>query len=293
MRFGINVYQTAARYGLLEGTQQPITVDSVILSIQHIKNLGYSHYEILTDPLLKSLHRDERKILFRDLAVFNTENGLSVSVHTPFWWTDISVPDADIRNASVSQIMALMDETEVMNPTHHVIHALPRTALTKIAKAKIDSEHRQWFISEYRQTVVCSLREICKAVDASRKIAIENLQQEPDYSMLWGIAEELDLSINYDYGHQFLAEQNVYRAFEAMWPRIASIHAHNIVIEKTGIGENCTLKDHKGLGFGIINTMQIFEYLKAKAYNGLVVVEVMGEDDAADSTRFLKQHNYL
>lgn len=293
MKFGINVYQTAARYGLLEGTQQPITADSVISSIQHIKNLGYSHYEILTDPLLKSLHSDARQMLFRHLADFNKENGLSVSVHSPFWWTDISVPDADIRNAGIRQIMALIDETDVMNPTHHVIHALPRTTLTKIAKAKVDSEHRQSFIAEYRQTVVCSLREICRAVDGSRKIAIENLQQEPDFSMLWEIAEELDLSINYDYGHQFLAEQNVFKAFEAMWPRIASIHAHNIVIEKTEIGENCILKDHKGLGNGIINTLQVLEYLKEKEYNGLVVVEVMGEDDAADSTKFLLQHSYL
>ena len=293
MKFGLSVYQTAARYGLLEDTEKPITVGSFIQSIDSIKELGFSHYEILTDPLMKALKVDERRLLFEKLAEYNEKNNMSMSVHMPFWWIDISVPDQAIREASVNQLITLIKETEIMNPTHYVIHALQRVTIGQIKRTKLSYAVKNELMEDYYNTVRDSIRLISSSIDDSKKIAIENLQQESDYSKLWSLAEEFNLSINYDYGHQFLAEQNVFKGFDSMWPRIASIHAHNIIIEKTGHGEECVLKDHYALSTGIIDTSCILEYLKDKDYQGLYVVEVMRKEDAVESARFLKKHGLL
>ncbi|MDY0388419.1 MAG: cobamide remodeling phosphodiesterase CbiR [Methanolobus sp.] len=293
MKFGINVFQSGARYGYLEGTEKPIGIASYLSSIESIRKLGFTHYEVLLDPLMKALNREERCILFAKLAEFNKNHDMTSSIHMPFWWIDISVPDSAMRNTSVEQIISLTKDTQVMDPTHYVVHALQPVTPGRIAKVRLGQDLKAMFMQEYYETVKESLHAIATNVEDSKKIAIENLQQESDYTQLWKLAEELDLSINYDYGHQFLAEQNVYNGFDKMWPRISSIHAHNIYIEKTGHKEACVLKDHKGLANGIINTKEILDYLKNRHYEGLFVVEVMTTEDARNSSDFLKKHGFI
>ena len=293
MVFGINVFQTAVRMGGVENGETTITPDTYLDSIQSIADLGFHHVEILTDPLLVALDEDALAGLMNRVASVASQRALTFSVHAPFWWNDIATPSEDMRQASVAVIAKIIDITRPVNPTHFVVHALSAMVPAMIGRSKATERIKAGAFDRYLESAERSVNEIAGHLDDRRQLCVENLQHDVGHRWIPDLAAKTDTSICFDSGHSYLQSLDVSEALESCFPRMRSVHAHNVLLKKTGSGSDCRMEDHHSLRTGLIDNGRLISDLSSRGFNGHFVVEVLSHDDAIDSCSYLKELKLL
>ena len=294
MTIGINVFQTGGRMGGIEDNEGLITPESYLNSIRAIADMGFRHVELMTDPLLVALGRDELKSLIDQVALVGEERELSFSVHAPFWWIDIAAPADEIRDASVATIVNVIELTRPISPSHLVIHPLNPALPGRINKSRSMSDSfKAAALERYLADAVRSINEVAEHVTNRRMICVENMPNDTAHSLLLELAEKTDTSICFDSGHSYLHTLNVQESLDRFYPRMTAIHAHNVVLRKTGGEKDCKMQDHRSLRTGLIDNRKLLSILAERDYQGHFVVEVMRHADALDSVEFLKELNLV
>lgn len=287
MIIGASVFQTMGLMGGLEGTDQFMTRNSFLDSVNQIFDLGYQQIELPADHLLMALDQTELILLMQDLKILGEKYGAKWAVHLPFLWINGSALDDNIREGSARTHLNFIELTSVLEPTHYVLHSITDIGrLRNVAVTQIREELMQRVINSAKRTA----DELISAIGDPSRLCIENLTNV-DFQWDLRIIKELGASICLDIGHHFHRGGDVLTFLEDHLSLIKCIHAHNI-IPKISVANaaNWTLVDHAPLGEGLIDDVKIVQWLIENEYSGSFIAEVRGGlSEGVKTIKFLQE----
>ncbi|MFW5995852.1 MAG: cobamide remodeling phosphodiesterase CbiR [Halanaerobiaceae bacterium] len=293
MIFGANVYQTAARMDGIEGYKGKITVEKYVESVKQIKNLGYEQVELILDPVLYAFSEEELKKLMQKLRQLKKDYNIKYSVHFPFWWVNIAIPEPEVRKASVRVIKNCINLTAPLQPTHFVLHVFKgvfKRVNKSLAGEKVKSSSR----SRIYQYACESIEKIISELDNPDQLCIENLLNS-NLEYLINLMEEYNTSFCYDIGHKYMHDTEELSFLEEYGERIKSIHAHNIRLVQPDKNRRrfYKMEDHYSISKGAINFDRVLKILEKINYQETIIIEVKRHEDAVSSARYLAEKNLL
>lgn len=293
MIIGTNVYQTAARIGGIEGHEGKITVDNYLESVKNIVNLGYKQVELLCDPILFAMTEDELSKLMEELLKFKESLGIEYSVHLPFWWQNVAVPDKNVRKSSVKVMKDCIALTRILQPTHFVLHVF-QGIFGRITKSLAEEGVKKKATEMVYNNACESIEEILSTLDDPAQLCIENLLKS-NINYLVTLMEKYNTSFCYDIGHKYMADMDEISFLETYKDRIKAIHSHNIKLVQLDKGNPRIYKmdDHYSISEGPMDFDRVIRTLKKINYQNSLIVEVKRHEDAANSAEYLKAKGLL
>jgi sugar phosphate isomerase/epimerase len=275
----------------MEASAGLVTREQYRDSILEIAGMGFQSVELLSDPLQAAFSPEELKAVVADLVEVKKRTKLRFSVHLPFWWDTIAVPEEGLRAASMNNIIGVIRLMEALEPLHYVLHSMKNIPDRVRASQASDAVKRLAF-ERIRASAEKSVEGIVRVLPAPRFLCIENLE-DVNFELDRVLIEEFDTSICLDIGHLFITGGDRREFWERNGRRVRAIHAHNVVAEIGKQPKDWKLSDHRGLSKGLIDYREVLDWLAAEKYEGSFVVEVLKREDALSSIDFLKSRKLL
>ena len=188
----------------------------------------------------------------QELKQIANENGLTYTVHLP---TDLKFGDA----VSYDKIRRALASVEILEPFAYVTHLDGKNFLSDTAPASI---------ARWQQEAERALLELCAWVGDTSRVCVENVEGwSPDYFA--GILAETNIKRCVDVGHFWVQSRDPLPHLTENLYRTRVIHLHGV-----------NGRDHASLKF--VADAQLFPIVRAlleQNYDGVVTLEVFGEDD--------------
>lgn len=286
MIVGANTYSTIARLGGMEGIEGYIDISSYLNHINKIIEEGFHYIEIFSDPLLTVFNRYQMEELTKYLFEYKKTYNVAYSLHLPFWWGDIGSFNEYVREGTVQTITELIEYTRILEPAHYVVHTL------NSIPARIQNSHSTNYVKQENTKKLLvqtekSLRSILSLIDQSEKLCVENLY-EADFALNTVLMETLNMGICFDIGHLAMRNEDIFEFLDKYLPKIKVIHAHNVVPEINRNRQEWALVDHLSVDQGIVNYLDIIQYLDRFDFQGVFLIEVRAEKFAKSSFQYLE-----
>ena len=250
----------------------------IITGIQH----GITHYEITCDMnwmLFDSLD----KITIKKLFDLKEKYDLSYSVHLPFRSIELAFPDEKVSDAYCSLVSDYAIKLKILDPEAYVLHPTANTIqkFVKLPKGSVIMDR----ILDITKNAIEKV--ITKSGVKAELFALENLKF-PFYE-LKEIIVQTGVSVCMDAGH-IISEKadslDISGFLDEFYERIIEIHLHDGYNRNTELGRKSSA--HLALGQGDIDYIALMEELKAREYDGIIILETEFED-ALQSYEKIKQ----
>ncbi len=250
--------------------------------VEDIAQLGVDVVEINTGILLTQPQ------WFTDVTVDGllekkAQYGLEFSLHLPFHYIHVSNPIEAMREASVRAIADIAARTEPIDPIHYVLHLTNGEARKVVQSTRHSDEAKQRYLQRLTDQAKRSVRSMKQFLDG-RRICIENLQHIEPPLPCEDVIGELGTSMCYDVGHAIKAGLDPVEYFLKNEDVIQHMHFHDVVADEEG-----NLTDHQALGMGIVDAERFVGALRARAYQGTMLLEVDSPALVRQSVQYLKQ----
>jgi sugar phosphate isomerase/epimerase len=203
----------------------------------------------------------------RELERLAERHGLSYTVHLPF---DLKLRDeGPLGQASLDKARRVIDVTRSLDPWAYIVH-LDRNA---DLYAMSEMERQRRLVQALR-----SLELMARWAGGAEKLALENLEGD-DAERQHDVLDELPVSRCVDIGHLWVDGHDPLPHLLAALPRTRVIHLH-------GIAE----RDHKSLAHMSPSQVDpVIDALLRHPYQGVLTLEVFGEEDLQSSLEALKR----
>lgn len=291
MIVAVNSFQTSVRMGGMEGSPGLVTRGQYRDSILEIAGMGFQSVELLSDPLQAAFSPEGLKAVVADLVEVKNRTKLRFSVHLPFWWDTIAVPEEGLRAASMDNIIGIIRLMEPLEPLHYVLHSM-KNIPDRVRSSQASEGVKRLAFERIRASAEKSIEGIVRALPDPRFLCIENLE-DANFELDRVLVEQFDTSICLDIGHLFITGGDRKEFWERNGQRVRAIHAHNVLAEIGKQPKDWKISDHKGLSKGLINYCEVLDWLAAEKYEGSFVVEVLRREDVVSSIDFLKSRILL
>lgn len=254
-------------------------------------DVGFNHIELVMNMyyFLPNSRGNLTKENMEKLKLLKEANGITYSVHLPFWSVDPSSYIEEIRKSSVDVYVKSIQAVEELNPTTYVLHATSGLAAEIYGQKLEDSQKKaciRLFAENSRKTVEELIEHMSSMGISSRKLALESIKFPFSHSI--ELANEFNTSVCVDVGHileGFPGDMNVEEAMRASAGRIGEIHVHDVY--RNVDGSRVIVKDHLPLGSGCLNTRELINLIEYTKFDGPIILEMKFED-AVSSLEKLK-----
>jgi len=209
----------------------------------------------------------------RQLDTIARRAGMSYTVHLP---TDIAGPEpaaADRLPPSVQLARQVMSMASPLEPHAYVAHLDGKRELSQGPAA-------DW--ERWRERRIAMLRELLPLCPRPEMLCIENLERYPTEE-LFPILDRLPVGLCLDVGHLWLDDLepiSIYRRFRS---RIRVVHLHGL-----GSGAHQSLQKMPRRP-----VFQLLDELHKTCYDGVLTLEVFGQDDFFSSRDVLGEWEAL
>lgn len=200
-------------------------------------------------------------------------DGLSFTVHLPFWWADISSVDEFVRVASVHSTVRGIERCQPLEPLAYIVHPWGNR-LAAVADSTMTAEERSLFIGKMLDSARRSLAEL-KAATVPRELCVENIEGLPFHHVA-ALAQGMGLRLCFDIGHALVMGEEPLSLVAGHLDDIAIIHLHDVATRE---GRR---RDHQPLGAGI-PLPELWHTLRHRGWEGLVILEMDRPEYLAES----------
>ena len=212
------------------------------------------------------------------------ENGFYFTAHLPYMWLDLSSINEKMRETSVQCVLEGLRMGEELNAIAYPLHLMGERAEAIAASSWAEEEKRD-FLARMVEQAERSLEEITREVD-STKLCLEN-SGAMFFEPMGTMAGRHNASLCLDVGHLIVQGGDPVASIEANFQAVKEVHLHDVVTVGEA-GDGPVLIDHQPLGSGIIDLKGIVRALDATAYEGVLLLEVMNNEDLLRSLAALK-----
>jgi len=246
---------------------------------------GFNHVELVMN-MYYFLPNSRGNLTNENLAklkLLNGANGITYSVHLPFWSVDASSYIEEIRKTSVDVFVKSIQAVEELHPTTYVLHATSSLAADMYGQRLDEFQKKaciKLFADNSRKTVGELVEHMSSMGISSRKLALESIKFPFRHSI--ELANEFDTSVCVDVGHileGFPGDMNVEEAMKASAGRIGEIHVHDVY--RNVEGSRVVVKDHLPLGSGCLNLCELVSLIEYTKFDGPIILEMKFEDAVA------------
>lgn len=203
-----------------------------------------------------------------ELAAIGQQSGLSYTVHLihDLWLG----ADSDSAHPSLVSARQLIELTRPLQPWAYVLHLNGRSVRTS---ATSPAQLERW-----QADCVTALSLVVNEAGGSNRLAVENLETyAPEF--VTPVVEAAATSRCLDVGHLWLDNHDPLPFLQSSLPRLAVVHLH-------GLHQG---RDHQSLAHTPIDQLDpVTEFLLRQRFNGVVTLEVFGQDDFESSLAALR-----
>ena len=199
------------------------------------------------------------------LQVIATQNDLTYTVHLPL---DLQLGgDDEQKTSSIQKALDVIERTSLLQPFAYVLHLDGRTVCTSFGS-------QAWQI--WNQRSKDALGELAGLMEYPDLLAVENLDRYPPE--FWDdILNGAPVSRCIDIGHLWLDGHDPLPYLQKHIARARVLHLH-------GVAE----RDHQSLAYVAPEELErIVRFLLDSDFQGVVTIEVFGEEDFRTSTHSL------
>ncbi len=213
------------------------------------------------------------------MAHFAQEQGLSFTVHLPYWWLDLSSLNEWARQAAVHSALAGVEKARPLQPLAYVLHpAAERWA--EIAASSWEAAEKAVFLGRMEAQARTSLAEVA-TTGLGSTLCLENVTGMA-FEVVARLADEIKAGLCLDVGHALGNGENPLALFQAHRDRIEVIHLHDVVIDGGRV------RDHQPLGQGLAPVRDLIELLRQRRWDGTLILELTRRDDLFASVGWLQ-----
>ncbi len=200
------------------------------------------------------------KDLFEVSKVFE-DNGISLTIHAPFWDLCPGSIDPLIRKVSYLRLHQVMDVAEILKPKHIVCHT------------GFDPRHHREHLKDFIERAMPVWKSILKRAQSMGMVLVfENVWEETPY-IHKDILERLSspyCGFCLDVGHQnCFSKSSLSEWLEVLQEHLKEIHLHD---------NNGNEDSHSPVGKGTIDFHLLFKFLNTKELFPILTVEPHRED---------------
>lgn len=227
-------------------------------TLEYIEGLGIKYCEIINEYPLDNIVED----------ILSTYS-LKFIVHAPISDINIASPNKRMRKSSIMEMKSSIDLAAQIGSDKLVLHPGNVPFLARAYKDKL---------LEYNFESLNQLKKY--AEDLNVTLCLENMPRMEKYlynnlKELWNLVKELEIMATLDVGHA----------------HTMGCTTHDIKIDLIGhvhLSDNDGLEDaHNALGTGSIDFPSMFKSLEG--YDGVLTIEVKGEEELLESLTFLEK----
>jgi len=254
--------------------------------IIEIAEAGFKTIELSGDLAILLPHFYSKESI-KSLLKLKKELDLSYTVHLPLWSVEPSTSLQPVRKGSVEALINHIDLVKTLEPEVYVLHATGALA-AEFYRMSLPEVAKTFLLGQFKENAISSIGRILSETGISRqKLAIETIEFPLDLTI--DIANQLDISLCFDTGHimaGFSGNNSFFDALSSCFHRVAEFHLHDCPqrSQEDPIGYG---QDHKPLGHGDINIVQLLNQLESHNFDGPIIFE-MSLDDAKESIDFIK-----
>jgi len=235
----------------------PTSLEDVLVCLED-RNVEYC--EVMNEYPYNTIDRDI-------VDSFNVK----ISIHSPLSDVNIASYNDTMRRSSISQIKNSIDIASTMETDIVVVHPGQIPILGK----KFEDKIKDYSVESLKE---CSIY----ADDHDVMLCIENMPDIEglllkDLSELHLVAEKIDSHITLDVGHAHNMNFSVSEMLNSS--RINHIHLSD---------NDGSFDTHNAIGSANIDFKSLFDQLKTKNYDGILVVEVKDPQAVTESLNFIK-----
>jgi len=211
------------------------------------------------------------------LEALKAEKNLSYTVHLPLWSVEPSTPLTPVRAGSVQAVVDAVTATLPLEPERYVLHATGALA-AEFYRMRISGLVKSLLLRRFQASALQSLETILERTGIdTRRLAIETIEFPLELTL--ELANQLDLSICFDTGHVlagFPGELDFFAALDLCMPRLGEVHLHDCPAHQQNGGIQYG-KDHRPLGNGDLDVIQLLSRLDQAGFSGPVIFELQLE----------------
>lgn len=204
-----------------------------------------------------------------ELRALKERAGLTYSVHTPLA-PGLASPDEASRKAAVLAVLQTMEAAMPLAPDAWILHVYQRGS-------GIDPPPTD--LHAWRRRACLSLKEILMTGVEPAKICLESLDY--DFRTIEPVLDELGLSAAIDLGHCRRDGRDPLALLQRTIHRARVVHWHGV--DSSG-------KDHSSIAhWPREDARSVLRTLFEARYTGVLTLEVFGEKEFEDSSRFVAE----
>lgn len=229
---------------------------------------------------------------------------LGATVHLPFAWVDLTALDREVWEGSVRSVEAAMAGVRPLAPRMLAVH--PANYATRAVVDWAPAAERPALTMALGSRLVEALRRL-RGAPGGEVLALENLEGLPA-EVFTIVVEAAGVGVCLDVGHAVAEGQDPVALAAAWRERLVGLHLHDAVRSRAGgdaarsAGGGATRgagdetsdpaealfeSAHMSLGTGVLDLDRLVAALVAAAFDGPVVIEVIGEHETS-TRRYLE-----
>lgn len=298
MRYGIIVDLMAALEMMFSGgaggAPSLDAINPVSIIEMAYKRHGINIIELPGDAhfIMPNLLTDEKNV--KGLQDLRDEHKLEYTVHLPFMQLHLCSMNNHIRQASINSILEAIRVSENLGGINNYVLHLTSELEDQIGSFDVPRHYKELAWGLFLDKGMVSLEEIiAKSELDPAKICVENNEGIPFSDVYDILLDELDLSICLDVGHAVLQEDETPLDIMKKWKdRVHEIHLHNV--RTTRLANRVRIReDHRGIYPGVIDMVAFLNHLESMAFNHPVLLEVMTQEEIAESLDYLRAQGFL
>lgn len=224
--------------------------------------------------------------LLADIARLQQRLGLTVTVHLPYVWVDISAANELTRVASVEAIVRAVEACAPLGVASFVLHATGPFG-NEVAPGVVHPDQSLW-VRLMLAAIDRSFADLTRAVPTA-PLAVETMDGFP-FAWQATLVERHDLGICCDVAHLLVRGEDPVAFIDAWLPRIRQIHLHGVREQVLGVNLRRRV-DHRALGGPgeLVDLPRLLRQLAARGFTGPVILENLSRADLTQSVASLKQ----
>lgn len=215
--------------------------------------------------------------------------GLEFTMHLPFFQLALCSINEHVRKASIeTQVESIKLCEQFGGIKNYVLHVTGDLEDT-IGAFNVPRHYKNLAWGMLMDKGYDSIEEIISrtGVDPA-KICIENMEGVPFTEVYDILIEDLGTSICLDVGHAILQQEESPLDIMKHWKdKVHEIHLHNVLYSKIR-NRIHVYEDHRGLTSGVLDVKAFLDHLVAVDYTHPVMLEIMTQDEIADSLRYIE-----